>query len=59
MAMDKAEKTVRDILALADVGVDGVHPWDLKVSSKEFYRRLLGQGSIALGETYMDGLWDC
>ncbi len=57
--MDKAEKTVRDILALADVGVDGVHPWDLKVSSKEFYRRLLGQGSIALGETYMDGLWDC
>jgi len=57
--MDKAEKTVRDILALAGVGVDGVHPWDLQVTSKDFYRRLLGQGSIALGETYMDGLWEC
>jgi len=57
--MDRAEKTVRDILALAEVGVDGQHPWDLQVTSKEFYRRLLGQGSIALGETYMDGLWEC
>ncbi len=57
--MDKAEKVVRDILALAEVGVDGEHPWDLQVNSKDFYRRLLGQGSIALGETYMDGLWEC
>ena len=57
--MDKAEKTVRDILALAEIGMDGERPWDLQVTSKEFYRRLLGQGSIALGETYMDGLWEC
>lgn len=57
--MDKAESTVRDILAMADVGVDGKRPWDLRVIHREFYRRLLGQGSIALGETYMDGLWEC
>ena len=57
--MDKAEKTVRDILDLAEVGVDGKNPWDLQVHSNDFYRRLLGKGSIALGETYMDGLWDC
>ncbi len=57
--MDRAEKTVRDILAMAELGVDGERPWDLKVTSKDFYRRLLGQGSIALGETYMDGLWEC
>ena len=57
--MDKAESTVRDIMAMAEVGCDGQQPWDLKVNSNEFYRRLLGQGSIALGETYVDGLWDC
>ncbi|MEE8495369.1 MAG: class I SAM-dependent methyltransferase, partial [Xanthomonadales bacterium] len=57
--MDKAESTVRDILAMAEVGVDGEHPWDLRVTHREFYRRLLGQGSIALGETYVDGLWEC
>ncbi len=57
--MDKAEKTVRNILDLAEIGMDGEQPWDLQVHSKDFYRRLLGQGSIALGETYMDGLWDC
>ena len=57
--MDKAESTIRDILAMAEVGVDGEQSWDLQVSDKEFYRRLLGQGSIALGETYVDGLWEC
>ena len=44
---------------MAEVGVDGEHPWDLRVVNREFYRRLLGQGSIALGETYVDGLWEC
>jgi cyclopropane-fatty-acyl-phospholipid synthase len=57
--MNKAESTVRDILALAEVGVEGEQPWDLQVNDGEFYRRLLGQGSIALGETYVDGLWEC
>jgi cyclopropane-fatty-acyl-phospholipid synthase len=57
--MDTAELTVRDILAIAEVGCDGEQPWDLDVTSKDFYRRLLGQGAMALGETYMDGLWEC
>ena len=57
--MNKAESTVRDILALAEVGVEGEQPWDLQVNDGEFYRRLLGQGSIALGDTYVDGLWEC
>ena len=57
--MDKAESTVRDILAMAEVGVDGDHPWDLRVVNREFYRRILGQGSFALGESYVDGLWEC
>jgi len=57
--MDKAESTVRDILAEAGVGVDGAQPWDLDVVDPAFYRRLLGQGSIALGESYVDGLWEC
>ncbi len=57
--MDKAESTVRDILAMAEIGVDGERPWDLRVSNRDFYRRLLGQGPIALGETYVDGLWEC
>ena len=57
--MDRAEKKGREILALAGVGVDGEQPWDLQVNDKAFYRRIFGQGSLALGETYMDGLWEC
>jgi hypothetical protein len=30
--MDKAESTVRDIMAMAEVGCDGQQPWDLKVN---------------------------
>ena len=46
-------------MAMADVGCDGLNPWDLHVTDETFYPRLLGQGSMALGETYMDGLWEC
>ena len=30
----------------------------LRVRSPRFYRQLL-RGSVGLGESYMDGLWDC
>jgi hypothetical protein len=47
------------ILALADVRVDGACPWDLTVYNEDFYARLLRLGSLGLGETYIDGWWDC
>ncbi|MBN1294735.1 MAG: cyclopropane fatty acyl phospholipid synthase [Candidatus Latescibacteria bacterium] len=53
------KKTVQDILALADIRIDGKKPWDIRVINPEFYARVLSGGSLALGESYMDGWWEC
>jgi cyclopropane-fatty-acyl-phospholipid synthase len=49
---------VLDLLAEADVRLDGDRPWDLRVHDDRFYQRVLAQGSLGLGESYMDGDWD-
>ncbi len=45
-------------MAEAGIRIDGERPWDLQVHDARFYRRILGGGSLALGESYMDGWWD-
>ena len=52
------ERRIAALLAEADVRVDGERPWDLQVHDPRFHARVLGQGSLGLGESYMDGWWD-
>jgi len=54
-----AEHTAKALLALADIEVNGSNPWDIQIHDKVVYQRVIAQGSVALGETYMEGLWDC
>lgn len=49
---------VSGLLALADVRMDGEREWDLEVHDERLYARLLAEGSLGLGEGYMDGGWD-
>lgn len=42
-----------------DVEINGTRPWDLIVHHPNFYQRVLQQGALGLGESYMDGEWDC
>ena len=53
------ESVVRELLETADVRIDGDRPWDLQVHETDFYRRALAGGVLGLGESYMDGWWDC
>ena len=55
----QGQQAVQVLLASADISIDGTRPWDIHVHRPEFYRRLLSGGSLALGESYMDGWWDC
>jgi len=57
--MVSAKTKVTHLLSLADIRVNGDRPWDIKVYNKNFYARVLAQGSVGLGEAYMDGWWDC
>ncbi len=57
--MSYAKQKLVDLLAIADVKVDGSRPEDIIVHDERFYKRVLSGGSLALGESYMDGWWDC
>ena len=47
------------LLAAADIRIGGDRPWDPQVHRQRLYSRVLAQGSLGLGEAYMDGDWDC
>ena len=52
-------KTLSALLAPAGVTLDGNEPWDIKVRDDRVFTRVAAQGSLGLGESYMDGDWDC
>ncbi|GAA0347827.1 cyclopropane fatty acyl phospholipid synthase [Morganella psychrotolerans] len=49
----------RDLLLKAGVEINGVNPYDIQVNNNKFYKRVLQEGSLGLGDSYMDGWWDC
>lgn len=53
------KQTVAGLFGEADVLIDGTRPWDIAVHDDRFYRRVLADGSLGLGESYMDQWWDC
>lgn len=57
--MHPFRQNVARLLESADVRIGGDRPWDLQVHNPRVYPRLLVQGSLGLGESYMDGWWDC
>lgn len=54
-----AQAAVQKLFDLAGVTVKGGNSWDIQVHNDDFYARLLSGGVLALGESYMDGWWDC
>lgn len=47
------------LLDRANIRINGDRPWDIQVHRPELYQRVMGGGTLALGESYMDGWWDC
>jgi len=57
--MKPFKQQVEKILGDVDVTINGSRPWDITVHNEALYQRVLSQGSMGLGEAYMDGWWDC
>ena len=57
-AASRSRRRIEALLDEAGVRVDGGRDWDLQVHDDRLYARLLAQGSLGLGESYMDGWWD-
>lgn len=53
------KKQVEALFSKADVQINGKRPWDIKVHDERFYQRVLSDGQLGVGESYMDGWWDC
>lgn len=53
-----SKKLIISLLEAADIRVGGKRPWDVQVHDERLYDRVLAQGTLGLGEAYMDGWWD-
>jgi len=59
MGDQNAKRIIHEILDSAGIGTSGDQPCDLRIKDERFYRRVLSDGALGLGESYMDGWWDC
>ncbi len=50
---------IREMLGHAGITVNGSNPWDIQVKDERWYARVWREKSLGLGESYMDGWWDC
>ncbi|MDE2213417.1 MAG: cyclopropane fatty acyl phospholipid synthase [Patescibacteria group bacterium] len=59
-----AQYFIKNYFKRAGIELDGTQPYDIRVINPHFYTRvflyhLCGLGSLAFGETYVDGWWKC
>ncbi len=54
-----ARRRLAALLAPAGIELDGDRPWDIRVNDPGMPMRVLLGGSLGVGESYMDGAWDC
>jgi len=47
------------MLTAADIRIGGDRPWDVRVLNNDLYARVVAEGMLGVGETYMDGWWEC
>lgn len=59
MIKKKMRAYIDDLFTSADIRVDGGRPWDIQVHNEALFPRVFKGGSLALGESYCDGWWDC
>ena len=54
----RARDLAVELLARAGITVGGDRPWDLQVHDERLWSRVLRDGTLGVGESYMEGWWD-
>jgi cyclopropane-fatty-acyl-phospholipid synthase len=57
--MSSYRSAIESLLRGTGVGLDGANPWDIRVRDQAFFQHALADGSLGVGEAYMDGEWEC
>ena len=53
------DDVIKSVLAEIDIKINGDRPFDIQVHDENLYQRVIAQGSLGLGEAYVEGWWDC
>lgn len=53
-----AQRVVESFLSTIGSAIDGDSKTDIHILDPRFFARVVNQGSLGLGESYMDGWWD-
>jgi len=59
MELNDFKKEVAGALKTAGITINGDKPYDVKVRNDDFFERVLAEGELGLGESYMDDWWEC
>ena len=57
--MRKTIRRFEKMLEPAGIQLNGPNAWDVQVHDNALFPRLVRDGTLGLGEAYMDGWWDC
>lgn len=52
-------KRLGPLLEEAGIRINGPDPWDPQINHADFFKRILLHGSLGLGDSYVDGWWEC
>lgn len=53
------DQIMRKLAESAGITLNGPNPWDIQVNDDRMYKRIYRDKNLGLGESYMDGWWDC
>lgn len=56
---DNWYRIASEMLSRAGISINGSAPFDIQIKNPHFFKRVLQEGSLGLGESYMDGWWEC
>jgi cyclopropane-fatty-acyl-phospholipid synthase len=59
MKKEQAKKIFTDLMSVAGICVNGNRPFDIRIHNDRFFERVVASPVLGLGESYMDGWWDC
>jgi len=57
--MTKEKEIINSLLKSAGITINGNNDCDPQVHNNGIYGRVMREGPLGLGESYMDGWWDC
>ena len=55
----RAADVITEALTGAGITIGGDAPWDVKITDDRLYQRVLRDGTLGVGESFVDGWWDC